>query len=101
MNSNVRGWGEDVKKCLKVRQVLGTSKVVRLSRLILGTTFVFMTMLKSVKLSGCQIVKFDPWDLMNNFCFHSQNSLFIGEKGNSFFDVPWFPAKKPDCHFQL
>ena len=45
-------------KCLKVRQALGTSKDVRLSSLILGacwTTFVYMSMLKIVKLSGCQV----------------------------------------------
>ena len=44
-------------------------------------------MLKSVKLSGCQVVKFDPWDMLNYFCFHvyAQMSLFIGENGNDFF----------------
>ena len=31
----------------------------------------------------------DPWDILNNFCFHvyAQKSLFIGEKGNVFFDT--------------
>ena len=29
-----------------------------------------MSMLKSVKLSCCQVVKFDPWDMLNNFCEH-------------------------------
>ena len=34
-----------------------------------------------VKLSGCQLVKFDPWDMMKNFCFYvyAQKSMFIGE----------------------
>ena len=42
---------------------------------------------ESVKLSDCQVVKFDPWDMLNNFCFHlyAQNSLFIGENCNAFF----------------
>ena len=54
-----------------------------------------MSMLKSVKLSGCQVVKlsrrqvvkFDPWDMLNYFCFHvyAQKSLFIGENCNDFF----------------
>ena len=28
----------------------------------------------------------DPWDMLNNFCFHvyAQKSLFIGENGNAF-----------------
>ena len=28
----------------------------------------------------------DPWDMLNNFCFHvyAQKSLFIGENGNGF-----------------
>ena len=45
-----------------------------------------MYMLKSVKLSGCQVVKFDPWD----FCFHvyAQKSLLIGENVNDFFLQP-------------
>ena len=41
--------------------------VVRLSSLILGTcrtTFVFISMLNC-----CQVVKFDPWNMLNNFCF--------------------------------
>ena len=35
---------------MKVRKVLGTSTVSRLS--------------------SCQVVKIDPWDMLNNFCFH-------------------------------
>ena len=39
-----------------------------------------------VKLSRCQVAKFDPWDMLNNFCFHvyAQKSLIIGENGNDF-----------------
>ena len=39
-----------------------------------------------VKLSGCQVVKFDPWGMLNNFCFdvYAQKSMFIGENGNGF-----------------
>ena len=54
-----------------------------------------MFMLKSVKLSGCQVVtmsscqvvKFDPWDMLNNFSFHvyAPKSLFIAENDNAFF----------------
>ena len=31
----------------------------------------------------------DPWDMPNNFCFHVQaeNSVFLGENGNAFFDT--------------
>ena len=31
-----------------------------------------------VRLSGCHVVKFDPWDMLNNFCFHvyAQKSVF-------------------------
>ena len=34
-----------------------------------------------------KVVKFDPWDMLNNFCFHvyAQKSLFIGENSNDFF----------------
>ena len=35
---------------MKVRKALGTSTVVRLS--------------------SCQVVMIDPWDMLNNFCFH-------------------------------
>ena len=52
---------------MKVRKALVTSTVVRLS--------------------SCQVVKIDPWDMLNNFCFHlyAQKSLFIGENGNVYF----------------
>ena len=64
--------------------------------LILGTTFVLMSMLKSdiyvkCQLSSvkCQVAYVDPWDMLNNFCCHvyAQNSLFIGENVNGFFDT--------------
>ena len=34
-----------------------------------------------------QVVKFDPWDMLNKFCFHvyAQKSLFIAENVNVFF----------------
>ena len=50
-----------------------------------------MSMLKSVKLSGCQAVKFDPWDMLNNFSFHvyAPKSLFIAENDNAFFGNSW------------
>ena len=33
-----------------------------------------------------EIAYVDPWDMLNNFCFHvyAQKSLFIGENGNGF-----------------
>ena len=36
------------------------------------------------KLANLQI---DPWDMLNNFCFHvyAQKSLFIGENDNVYF----------------
>ncbi len=45
-----------------------------------------MFMLKSVKLSGCQVAKLDPWDMLSNFCFHvyAQKSLFLCENCNAF-----------------
>ena len=39
--------------------------------------FVFMSMLKSVRLSGCQAVRFDPWDMLRNFCFHVNTGVNI------------------------
>ena len=49
-----------------------------------------MSMVKSVKLSGCQAVKFDPWDMLNNFSFHvyAPKSLFIAENDNAFLGPP-------------
>ena len=55
------------KKMSKVRQALGTCQVLRLS--------------------SCQVVKYDPWVMLNKFCFHvyAQKSLFIVENVNDFF----------------
>ena len=54
--------------------------------LILVTTFVLMSMLKS---DICQMstAYVDPWDMLNNFCFHvyAQKWLFIAENCNAFF----------------
>ena len=37
-------------------------------------------------MSSCQVVKFDPWGMLNNFCYdvYAQKSMFIGENGNGF-----------------
>ena len=39
----------------------------------------------------------DPWDMLNNFCFHvyAQMSLFMGENGNDFFWTSPSPVTKP------
>ena len=60
--------------------------------------FVFMPMLSGIcKMSSvkcqlsakCQMSNacVDPWDMLNNFCFHdyAQMSLFMGENVNDFF----------------
>ena len=38
---------------------------------------------------GSTVLYIDPWDMLNNFCFHvdAQKSLFIGGNGNGFFDI--------------
>ena len=43
------------------------------------------------------MVQVDPWDMLNNFCFHvyAQKSLFIGENGNGFFWTSPSPAPVP------
>ena len=58
-------------------------KSVKLS----GCQVVRLSGFQDVKLSSCQVVKFDPWDMLNNFCFHvyAQKSLFIGENDNEVF----------------
>ena len=85
--------------------------------LILGrcwTTFVFMSMLKSKYLQLCHMshvtchivhvtchmwnTYFDPFDMLNNFCFHvyGQMSLFMGENDNAlFFTTPPYPVSGP------
>ena len=43
--------------------------------------------LKTWKLENFENMKNDPWDMLNNFCFHvyAQKSLFIGQNVNGFF----------------
>ena len=38
-------------------------------------------------LQNLQTLQIDPWDMLNNFCFHvyAQKSLFIGENDNEYF----------------
>ena len=50
-----------------------------------------------VRLSSCQVVKFDPWDMLNNFCFHvyAQKSLFKVENVNGFFLTKLLAAPFP------
>ena len=57
------------KKCLKVRQVLGTWKLWKFENL------------KTWQFENFENIKKDPWDMLNNFCFpvYAQKSLFIGE----------------------
>ncbi len=64
------------KKCLKVRQKLGTRNVIK-----------NLKTLKTWKFENFEKVKNDPWDMLNNFCFHvyAQTSLFIGVNVNGFF----------------
>ena len=59
------------KKCLKVRQALGTRKLWKLENL------------KTWKPENFENIKNDPWDMLNNFCFHvlAQKSQFIGKIG--------------------
>ena len=42
---------------------------------------------KTCKLANLQNLQIDPWDMLNNFCFHvyAQKSLFIGENDNVYF----------------
>ena len=39
----------------------------------------------------------DPRDMLNNFCYHvhAQNSLFIGENDNVFFDLLLYTQSTP------
>ena len=48
--------------------------------------------LKILKLENFENIKNDPWDMLNNFCFHvyAQKSLFIAENCNVF---SWEPAQ--------
>ena len=42
---------------------------------------------KLAKLANLQNLQIDPWDMLNNFCFHvyAQKSLIINEIGNVYF----------------
>ena len=42
--------------------------------------------LKTWKPENFENIKNDPWDMLNNFCFHvyAQKSLFIGQNDNVF-----------------
>ena len=42
--------------------------------------------LKTWKFENFENMKNDPWDMLNNFCFHvyAQKSLFIGQNVNAF-----------------
>ena len=41
----------------------------------------------------CQMINFDPWDMLNNFCFHvytdnaSNAESVTGVNGNAFFTI--------------
>ena len=50
-----------------------------------------VTLSVSVSLS----VSADPWDMLNNFCFHvyAQKLLFMGENVNGFFDLLTLPCE--------
>ena len=42
----------------------------------------------AVYVKSChEVFKFDPLDMLHNFCFHvyAQNSLYIGDKENNVF----------------
>ena len=81
MTPNLTGEGVVVKKFLNIRKswepgMFWNCQVVKLSSLILGTC---RTTCFHVYPQKCQVVKFDPWDMLNNFCFHvyAQKSVFL------------------------
>ena len=39
--------------------------------------FVFVTVIVTVSV--------DPWDMLNNFCFHVYAQMFVGENDNGYF----------------
>ena len=49
---------------------------------------------KTLKTWKLENIKNDPWDMLNNFCFHvyAQKSLFIVENDNGFFLPPHHPC---------
>ena len=90
------------KKCLNVRQKLGTRNV-----LMFKCSEQLLFSCVSSKVSICNYVTcrmshvtchmsnayVDHWDMLNNFCFHlyAPNSLFIAENCNGFFGHPHHP----------
>ena len=84
------------KKCLNVRQKLGTRNVTK-NFLKTWKTFVFLSMLKSHSLT-LSISHSLTLNMLNNFCFHvyAQKSLFKFENVNAFFLTAmlfsWEPA---------
>ena len=95
--------GSQLKKCLKVRQALGTWKLWKVENL------------KTWQFENFENVKKDPWDMLNNFCFHvyAQKSLFKVENVNVFFwtaasssspspvSLPILELKKKSKYFHL
>ena len=53
--------------------------------------------LKTWKLENFENIKNDPWDMLNNFCFHvyAQKSLFIAENCNVFLRTPAASSPSP------
>jgi len=51
------------------------------------------------KLRNLQTI--DPWDMLNNFCFHvyAQKSLFIGENDNVYFWTSTAPPSPVSLEF--
>ena len=70
------------KKCLKVRENLGTRENLKNWK-----NLKIWKKLKIWKNLKFKIGQVDPRDMLNNFCFHvyAQKSLFIAENCNAFF----------------
>ena len=51
------------------------------------TVTLSLTVSVALSVSVSLSVTVDPWDMLNNFCFHvyAQKSLFIGENDNVYF----------------
>ena len=75
MNSNVTGEGDEeaVKKMSESQTKPGNQE--------------YFAKLAFASFANLQDLQIDPWDMLNNFCFHvyAQKSLFIGENVNGFF----------------
>ena len=58
------------------------------------TLSLFLSLSHSLSLSESSLSLIDPWDMLNNFCFHvyAQKSLFIGENGNGLLGTSSSPA---------